>query len=68
MEYPTVTLPMPKGDDTAISFLKKSKLLEIYYKMICIQIRKLENEQEKDKIKELKDEIFELIDMLENAI
>jgi len=68
MEYPTVTLPMPRVEDTAISFLKKSKLIEIYYKMICVQIERWKSEQNKDIIKELKEEIFELMDLLENAI
>ena len=68
MSYPTVSLPVHVGDDKTITLMKKSKLVEIYYKMICVQINRWEIEQNKDIIKELKEEIFELMDLLENAI
>ena len=36
--------------------------------MICVQIERWKSEQNKDIIKELKEEILEIIDIFENTI
>ena len=54
--------------DHAIEFLKKSKLVDIYYKIIVIMIENLENESNEKKKDELKAQMMEYIDMFENII
>ena len=54
--------------DNAIEFMKKSKLVDIYYKSIIIMIENWENETNKKKKEQLKAEMMEYIDMFENKI
>ncbi len=64
MSYPTISIPLHVGDE-AISSTKKSKLIEIYCRMINVKIDRWTIEDDEEKIKKLQDEIFELIDILE---
>ena len=54
--------------DHAIEFMKKSKLVDIYYKIIIIMIENWENETNEKKKDQLKAEMMEYIDMFENAV
>ena len=57
-----------KMPDHDIEFMKKSKLVDIYYKIIIIMIENWENETIEKKKDQLKAEMMEYIDMFENAI
>ena len=54
--------------DYVIEFMKKSKFVDIYYKIIIIMIENWENETNEKKKDQLKAEMMEYIDMFENAI
>ena len=54
---------MPDHD---IEFMKKSKLVDIYCKIIIIMIENWENETNEKKKDQLKAEMMEYIDMFEN--
>ena len=54
--------------DTAIEYMKKSKVIDMYYKIIMIMIDDWKNECRESKKTELKAELMEFIDMFENTI
>ena len=51
-----------------LTYVKKSKLLEIYHEIIKIKIEEWKNETNEKKRGKIQAELFEFIDILENTI
>ena len=54
--------------ESVMENMKKSKVIDMYYKIIMIMIDDWKNECRESKKAELKAELMEFIDMFENAI
>ena len=54
-------------DDT-LTYVKKSKLLEIYHEIIKIKIEEWKNETKQRKKEKIQAELFEFLDILDNTI
>ncbi len=54
--------------DNTLIYIKKTKLIEIYNKIINIKIEEWKNETNERKKEKIQAELFEFIDILDNTI